>query len=163
MTGAILGYPVLIIKYLVYGIKIKRICKSKGHTLLRNGKFWWIGNNKSRKYNFTVKCKDKCYCIKLIGVRSKKILFGFVDENVYEIKDYTFALLWTMDGFEYELKKKEGYTFEENTVPAIVMVSESYKITEKNKTYRKEISSGDKTKEGYFYFGKDFLKIIKEK
>ena len=96
-------------------------------------------------------------------MRSKKILFGFVDENVYEIKDYTFALLWTMDGFEYELKKKEGYTFEENTVPAIVMVSESYKITEKNKTYRKEISSGDKTKEGYFYFGKDFLKIIKEK
>ncbi len=162
MTGAIFGYPLLIIKYLVYGIKLKRLCKRKGHTLLRNCMFWWLGNNKSGKYNFTLKCNDKNYCVKLIGVRSKKILFGFVDQNTYETKDYTFAILWTMDGFEYELKKKEAYIFEENSIPCIVMVPESNKVTVKDKTARTEIASGDKTKEGYFYFGKDFLKTIKE-
>lgn len=162
MTGAIFGYPLLIIKYLVYGIKLKRLCTKNGYSLCKNGIFWWLGNNKSGKHNFTVKSQDKSYCVKLIGVRSKKILFGFVDENTYEIKDYTFAILWTMDGFEYDLKKKEAYIFEENSIPCIVMVSESNKVTVKDKTARTEIASGDQTKEVYFYFGKDFLKMIKE-
>lgn len=162
MTGAIYGFPILIIKYLIFGVKLKRLCKSNGYTLCKNGMFWWLGNNKNGKHNFTVKDKDKSYCVKLIGVRSKKILFGFVDKNTYEIKDYTFAVLWTMDGFEYEPKKKEAYSFEKNSIPCIVMVSKSNKITVKSKTSRTEIASGDKTNEGTFYFGKAFLKVLKK-
>lgn len=152
----------LILKRFAFGVKIKRICKRKGYELCKNGMFWWSGSNKSGKYNFTLKRNNQSYCVKLVGVRSKKVLFGFVDENTYETKDYTFAILWTMDSFEYELKKKEAYIFEENSIPCIVMVPESNKVTVKDKTARTETASGDKTKEGYFYFGKDFLKMIKE-
>ncbi len=159
-----MGFPKLILKRFVFSVKLKRICKERGLKLCKNGVFWWTGRNKSGKYNFTVKSQNKSFCVKLVGVRSKRILFGFVDEKSYEIKDYTFALLHTMDSFVYELKEKEPYRFENDHIPVIVMIPESGKVTVRRKDRkndRTEISSRDKTPEGEFYFGKDFLEMLK--
>ncbi len=166
MTGSITGWVRLLVKRYIFGVKLKRVCKKKGFVLKKNGILWWLGKNKSGKYNFTVICGDESYCVKLVGVRSKRILFGFVDENAYEIKDYTFAMVHTMDGFEYETKKKEPYQFEDGTKPCIVMVPDSVKVTvrsESAQSNRIEIGTHDKTPEGEFFFAEKFLEMLKSK
>lgn len=164
MIGCPEGWLKLLVKRFAFGIKIKRICRQKGFELKKNGVFWWLGKNKSGKHNFNVKCGEKSYCVKLVGVRSKCILFGFLDEFFYEIKDYTFAMVQTMDGFKYELKKKEPFRFENGALPCIVMVPESAKVTVRNQTpyMRTEICSGDKAPEGKFFFGEKFLNMLEE-
>ncbi len=164
MTGGITGWCKLVVMRYRFCAKVRRICKKKGFELKKNGTFWWLGKNKSGKSNFTVACGDKSYCVKLIGVRCKRILFGFIDKHSYEIKDYTFALAHTMDSFEYEVKKKEPYEFEEGSIPCIVMVPESVKVTVRSDTVqmkRVEIGSRDKTKEGEFFFADKFLDMLK--
>lgn len=166
MTGSITGWVKLFIKRYAFGVKIKQVCKKKGFELYKNGSFWWLGRNNSGKYNFTVKCYDENFCVKLVGVRSKRILYGFIDEYSYEIKDYTFALPHTMDSFDYVVKNKEPYQFMEETVPCIVMIPESVKVTIRNQNAqnnRMEIGSGDKVIEGSFFFGDKFLQLLNEK
>lgn len=166
MTGGILGWVSLVAERFAFGVKLKRVCKKKGYCLCENGKFWWLGRNGSGKYNFTVKCGDESYCVKLIGVRKKVILFGFINETLYEIKDYTFAVLWTMNGIEYEYRSKQKYDFRQGAKPCIVMVPESAKVTirvPKDIGGRVEIGSHDTTPEGTFYFGKEFLDMLEKK
>lgn len=166
MTGSITGWVKLFVKRYIFGVKLKRVCKKRGFVLKKNGVLWWLGKNRSGKYNFTVICGDESYCVKLIGVRSKRILFGFVDENAYEIKDYTFAMVHSMDGFEYETKKKEPYQFEDGAKPCIVMVPDSVKVTvrsESAQSNRIEIGTHDKTPEGEFFFAEKFLEMLKSK
>ncbi len=166
MTGSVTGWVKLVVKRFAFGIKLKHVCKKKGFTLRKNGTLWWLGKNKNGNCNFTVDCGNESYCVKLVGVRSKRILFGFVDENSYEIKDYTFALPVTMDAFEYETRKKEPYRFEEGTMPCIVMLPGSVKVTVRSNTSqlnRIEIGSRDKTPEGEFFFAEKFLNMLKEK
>ena len=166
MTGGVTGWVKLLCKQYAFGVKIKSICKKKGFGLIKNGGFWWLGKNKKGNCNFTVSCGDESFCVKLIGVRSKRILFGFIDENHFEIKDYTFAILHTMDSFEYEVRNKEPYRFAARSVPCIVMVSESAKVTVRHphsSNIRTEIGSGDTAPEGCFYFENDFLQMLKEK
>ncbi len=97
-------------------------------------------------------------------MRSKRILFGFVNEQSYEIKDYTFAILHTMDGFDYEVKEKQPYQFSQEARRLIVMVPESTKVTvrSRERSVRAEIGSGDETPEGKFFFGEKFLNMLKE-
>lgn len=124
-----------------------------------------MGTNKSGKHNFTVTCGDKHYGVKLIGVRNPAILYGFVDEQTYEIKDYTFALPHTMDGIPYVLKEKEPYRFPEGSIPCIVMVPYSTKVTVRNRTEqrdRQEIGGRDQSPEGAFFFGSSFLQMLNE-
>ncbi len=166
MTGSITGWGKLLVKRFVFGIKLKHVCKKKGFMLRKNGTLWWLGKNKNGNCNFTVDCGNESYCVKLVGVRSKQILFGFVDETTYEIKDYTFALPHTMDSFEYETKKKEPYRFEKDAIRCIVMVPDSVKVTVRSETAqlkRIEIGNRDKTPEGEFFFAKKFLNMLKEK
>lgn len=166
MTGSITGWFKLFAKRYAFGMKVKRVCKKKGFILKKNGVLWWLGKNKSGKYNFTITCGDESYCVKLVGVRSKCILFGFVDENAYEIKDYTFALPVSMDGFEYETKKKEPYRFEDGATPCIVMVPYSAKVTvrsESMQSKRIEIGTHDTTTEGEFFFAEKFLDMLNVK
>lgn len=166
MTGSITGWIKLFIKRYIFGLKVKRVCNKKGFTLRKNGSWWWLGKNKSGKYNFTVNCHNESYCVKLIGVRSKRILFGFVDRSTYEIKDYTFAMVHTMDGFDYELKKKEPYRFESRAKPCIVMVPDSVKVTVRSQgaqSRRTEIGSRDLTPEGEFFFAEKFLDMLVNK
>ncbi len=163
MTGSITGWAGLFVKRLVFGMKINRICKKKGFMLKKKGFLWWLGRNKSGKCNFTVICGDESYCVKLVGVRSKRILYGFVDDNSYEIKDYTFALPVSMYGFEYKIKKKEPYQFEKGTIPCIVMIPHSVKVTMQCQTHRIEIGNGDKIPEGEFFFAEKFLNMLKQK
>ena len=164
MTGAVTGWVTLLFKQYSFGRKVKSICRQKNYELYKDGAFWWIGKNKSGKYNFTVKCGDESYCVKLVGVRSKRILFGFVNEQSYEIKDYTFAILHTMDGFDYEVKEKQPYQFSQKARRLIVMVPESTKVTvrSRERSMRAEIGSGDETPEGKFFFGEKFLNMLKE-
>lgn len=146
MTGSVSGWVKLILRQFAFGVKIKRLCRGNGYELIKNGVFWWLGNNKKGKYNFTVNGGGESFCVKLVGVRSKIILFGFINEHSYEIKDYTFALLDTMDSFEYEVKAKEPFEFTALSVPCIVMVSESAKVTVRHPhspSIRTEIGSGD--------------------
>ena len=163
MTGCPHGWVKSVFSRLAFSIKIKRVCRQKGFELKKNGALWWLGTNKSGKHNFTVISRGKSYCVKLVGVRSKRILFGFIDENYYETKDYTFALLHTMDSFEYEVKKKAPFQFEYGAVSCIVMVPHSAKITVRNResSVRTEIGNGDTTPEGQFFFGEKFLNILK--
>ncbi|MBR6563251.1 MAG: hypothetical protein IKK70_04865 [Clostridia bacterium] len=131
----------------------------------KNGFLWWTGRNKSKSWNFTITTPNESLCVKMIGVRSKRILYGFVDEERYEIKDYTFALAHTMDSFEYVLKPKERYVFEENATPCIVMIPESVKVTVRSSTSqrsRSEIGNNDQTPEGRFYLSDKFIAMLKE-
>lgn len=165
MTGAVTGWARLFCKRAVFAFKIKRICKEKGFVLKSKGLFWWLGRNKSEKCNFTIDCGERRFCVKIIGVRSKRILFGFIDENHYEIKDYTFALAHTMDSFNYETRSKEPYRFDEGTVHCIVMLPDSAKVTIRKRSEQKdrqEIGSRDIVPEGEFFFGKNFIEMIKE-
>lgn len=163
MIGCPACWAKLVVKRFLFCCKIKRICRQNGFELKKNGILWWLGTNKSGKHNFTVVCTEKSYCVKLVGVRSKSILFGFADKDFYEIKDYTFALFITMDGFVYEHRKKEPYQFEAGATPCIVMVPDSAKVTARNdaRSGRFEIGSGDTTPEGTFFFGEKFLNILK--
>ena len=166
MTGAPLGWLSLLVKRAVFGLKIKRVCKMNEFVLDKKRLFWWTGRNNSKDYNFSVKTKDKIYCIKILGVRSKRILYGFVDENRYEIKDYTFALVNTMDSFEYVIKSKKPYEFESNSINCIIMLPESVKVTVRDNSSQKrrvEIGNGDPTPEGIFYTAEKFLSVLKEK
>lgn len=166
MTGSITGWVKLLVKQFAFSRRIKRVCKKKGFALKKNGDLWWLGKNKSGKYNFTVIRGNESYCVKLIGVRSKRILFGFINEESYEIKDYTFALPVSMDGFEYEAKKKEPYCFEMGAMPCIVMVPDSVKVTVRSQTVqakRIEIGNCDMAPEGKFFYGERFLDILKKK
>ncbi|MBR5278238.1 MAG: hypothetical protein IKU23_03120 [Clostridia bacterium] len=166
MTGSITGWIRLFIKRYSFGVKIKHICKKKGFILNKNGFLWWLGKNKSGKCNFTICCGNESYCVKLIGVRSKRILFGFVNKNTYEIKDYTFALPHTTFDFDYELKNKEPYRFDNGSTPCIVMVPNSVKVTVRSndaQQTRIEIGSRDKTPEGEFFFADRFLTMLKDK
>ena len=166
MTGSITGWVKLFVKRYAFSVKIKRVCKKKGFVLKKNGILWWLSKNKSGKYNFTVICGDESYCVKLIGVRSKRILFGFIDKNSYEIKDYTFAMVYSMDGFDYEIKKKEPYRFEDDTKPCIVMVPDSVKVTvrsESAQSNRIEIGTHDMMPEGEFFSAEKFLQMLKNK
>lgn len=166
MTGAVTGWVTMAVKRYLFCQRVKRLCKKKAFVLKKNGLLWWSGKNKSGKCNFTVICKDESYCVKLVGVRSKRILYGFIDENYYEIKDYTFALAHTMDSFEYVVKQKEPYRFEKKTKPCIVMIPDSVKVTVRSETaqmQRVEIGTHDKTPEGEFYFAEKFLSELKEK
>lgn len=113
MTGAPTGWIKLILKRYSFSVSLKRLCRKKGFRLEKKGFFWWLGKNKSGKHSFIVTCGEKRFCVKLIGVRNPAILFGFVNEYTYEIKDYTFALPNTMDGMNYVLKNKEPYRFTE--------------------------------------------------
>ena len=162
MTGSITGWVKLFFCRLIFAVKLMRICRKKRFNIKTNGFFWWLGKNKSGKWNFTVECLEKSYCVKLIGVRSRRILFGFIDESHYEIKDYTFAMVHTMDGFEYSIRNKDPYLYENGSEPCIVMVPDSVKITVRSRNGRTEIGNGDTTPEGVFFFGKSFLKTLKE-
>lgn len=164
MTGAPTGWIKLICKRLAFAVKVRRICKQKGFALETHRKLWWLGKNKRGKINFTIHCKEKRYSVKLIGVRNPAILYGFVDERRYEIKDYTFAIVSTMDGMEYVAKPKETYCFPADTHPCIVMVPHSVKVTLREHNERKarmEIGPGDMTPEGEFFFGASFLEFLK--
>ena len=164
MTGAPTGWIKLICKRLAFAVKLRRICKQKGFTLEKHRKLWWLGKNKSGKINFTVTAGEKRYSIKLIGVRNPAILYGFIDENTYEIKDYTFAIVSTMDGMEYVPKAKESYRFPADTHPCIVMVPHSVKVTLREHNERKartEIGAQDQAPEGEFFFGENFLQFLK--
>jgi len=119
----------LILKRARFAVRVKRICKKKNLPFEKNGFFWWLGKNKSGKHSFTVTCGEERYSVKLIGVRNPAILFGFVNETTYEIKDYTFVLPNAMDSVNYVLKAKEPYRFPEGTHPCIVMVPHSVKVT----------------------------------
>lgn len=166
MTGSVTGWIKLLIKRYVFGLKIKGICKKKGFKLNKNGTLWWLGKNKSGKYNFTIICGDESLCVKLIGVRSRRILFGFIDEFTYELKDYTFAMVHTMDGFQYETREKEPYIFENGAKPCIVMVPDSVKVTVRSqgaRSKRTEIGSCDLTPEGEFFFAGKFLDMLVNK
>ena len=58
-----------------------------------------------------------------------------------------------MDSFEYEVRKKEPYRFEDGTIPCIVMIPNSVKVTVRSETAqlkRIEIGTRDKTPEGEF-------------
>ena len=163
MTGCITGWPRLLIKRFIFSRRVTQICKKNGFSISKNGAFWWLGSTKSGKYSFTVYCGSVSYCVKLIGIRSRNILFGFVDKTHYEIKDYTFALPHTTFDFEYVLKKKEPYRFEKSAVPCIVMITESVKVTVRESSTvmrRIEIGSGDKTPEGEFYFARKFINLL---
>ncbi len=165
MFGAPTGWIKLICKRYAFAVGVRRACKSKGFTLEKNGVFWWLGTNKSDKHNFTITCGDTHYSVKLVGVRNPAILFGFVDEHTYEIKDYTFALPHTMDGIPYVLKKKEPYRFPEDSIPCIVMVPHGTKVTIRNRTEqrdRQEIGGRDQSPEGTFFFGQNFLQFLKD-
>ena len=164
MTGAPTGWIKLICKRLAYAVKVRRICKQKGFTLETHRKLWWLGTNKNGKINFTIHCKEKRYSVKLIGVRNPAILYGFIDERQYEIKDYTFAIVSTMDGMEYAAKTKEPYCFPADTHPCIVMVPHSVKVTLREHNERKartEIGARDMTPEGEFFFSTNFLDFLK--
>ena len=166
MTGNVTGWGKLLVKRFVFGIKLKHVCKKKGFMLRKNGTLWWLGKNKNGNCNFTVDCGNESYCVKLVGVRSKQILYGFIDKNSYEIKDYTFALPVTMDSFEYEVRKKELYRFEDGTIPCIVMIPNSVKVTVRSETAqlkRIEIGNSDRTPEGEFFFAEKFITMLKEK
>lgn len=173
MTGSVTGWLKLLAVRFAFGIKIKRICRKKGFKLNKNGALWWLGKNKSGKCNFTVICGGESYCVKLIGVRSKRILFGFINECFYEIKDYTFALAHTMDSFQYEVKRKEPYCFENKAKRCIVMLPSSVKVTVRRESVklkqfetsfsRIEIGNRDMTPEGEFYFAEKFLEELSQK
>ena len=163
MTGAPTGWIKLLCKRYAFSRRVKRICKAKNITIEPNGTLWWLGTNKSGKHNFTVTVGETRYSVKLVGVRNPAILFGFVDERTYEIKDYTFALPHTMDGIPYVLKAKEPYRFPHGTVPCIVMVPHSTKVTVRNRTEqrdRQEIGGRDQAPEGLFFYAKHFLQLL---
>ncbi len=165
MFGAPTGWIKLICKRYAFAAGVRRACKNKGLLLSKNGTFWWLGTNKSGKHNFTVTCGDKCYAVKLVGVRNRAILFGFVSPTVYELKDYTFVLPNAMDSVTYTLKEKEPYRFPQGSVPCIVMVPDSAKVTVRRRTEqrdRQEIGSGDQTPEGTFFLAPKFLQMLKE-
>lgn len=165
MTGAILGWPRLFLKQFIFGSKIKRLCRKNGYLLHKNKLFWWVGKNSSSKYNFTIDCRNIRYCVKIIGVRSKRIYFGFVNKNNYEIRDLTFATVQTMDGFDYILRRKKPYEFEDGAFNCIVMVPESVKVTLRSRNEKKErleIGSRDTVPEGEFFFGDKFIEFIKQ-
>ena len=165
MFGAPTGWIGLILKRARFAARVKRICKKKKFPLEKNGFFWWLGKNKSEKHNFTVICGEERYSVKLIGVRNPAILFGFVNETTYEIKDYTFVLPNAMDSVNYTLKAKDPYRFPEETHPCIVMVPHSVKVTlreHNERKQRKEIGSHDKAPEGEFFFGENFLQFLKD-
>lgn len=164
MTGAVTGWVKLFFKRYNFKRKVSKICRNKGYSLEKNGFLWWLGKNKSGKCNFTVNCNESKYSVKLIGVRSKNILFGFIDETHYEIKDYTFALPHTMDSFEYTVKEKEPYNFDAGAKKCIVMIPESVKVTIRNRSEkrdRQEIGNRDIIPEGEFFSGKRFLDMLK--
>ena len=165
MTGCITGWPRLFIKRFVFSRRVILICRKNCYKLEKNGAFWWIGKTKSANHSFSIDCGGKKYCVKLIGIRSRNILFGFIDRERYEIKDYTFAIPSTTFGIEYSQKKKEAYSFDDDAVPCIVMVGNSVKVTVRENTNtmaRTEISSNDQTPEGLFFFASDFLNFIKK-
>ncbi len=165
MTGAVTGWVKLFFKRYNFKRKVSKICRTKGYSLEKNGFLWWLGKNKSGKCNFTVSSNENKYSVKLIGVRSKNILFGFIDENFYEIKDYTFALPHTMDSFEYTVKKKEPYRFDIGAKPCLVMVPDSAKVTVRNRSEKKdrqEIGSHDFAPEGEFFTGEKFLVMLEK-
>lgn len=165
MTGAVTGWAKLVFKRFIFKTKVKRICRKKGFTLYKNGFWWWLGKNKSGKCNFLIDCGENRYSVKLLGVRSKNIYFGFIDKLNYEIKDYTFALPHTMDSFEYVIKKKEAYKFDKNATPCIVMVPNSVKVTVRKRSEqrdRQEIGSRDSVPEGCFFFGEKFLETLEK-
>lgn len=166
MTGAVTGWAKLFFKRYIFGIKLKRICNRKGYRLEKSGIWWWLGRNKSEKCNFLVDCGANRYSVKLVGVRSRKIYYGFINEHSYEIKDYTFALVHTMDSFEYAVKKKEPYKFDKDAAPCIVMIPDSVKVTVRNRNEqrdRQEIGSRESVPEGTFFFGENFLEFLEEK
>lgn len=165
MLGAPTGWIKLICKRYAFAVKVRRICKQKGFSIEKHRTLWWLGTNKRATPSFTVTNGNKRYCVKLIGVRNPAILFGFVSDTVYEIKDYTFALPSTMDGIQYTLKEKEPYRFGEGTHPCIVMVPHSTKVTVRKRTEqrdRQEIGSGEQAPEGTFFLAPNFLQMLKE-
>lgn len=163
MTGAIFGWFKIPIKRIKFALKLKRICRRKGFTLETEGFFWMFGSNGNGKCNFTVKTEKERLQVKLVGVRSRRVYFGFVDGERYEIRDMTFADIANMNGIRYEYRSKSPYRFEEGAKPFIVMTPISNIVTARLcNGKRREIGNGDHIPEGRFYFSRGFLALLEE-
>lgn len=162
MFGCLFGFPRLYFKRILFMIKLSDICRQKGLHLRKNKGILRGIKNSGEDYDFTVDSKTASYCVKIIGIRSRQIYFGFVNEESYEIRDLTFALPCSMDGLKYELRRKAPYRFEDGAERCIVMVGKSVRITARSENGRREIANSDIVPEGRFFFGAGFLEFLKE-
>ncbi len=163
MFGAPLGILKFPIKRIKFGIKLRWICFRKGFRFKKCRWLWLCGGNGSRKCNFIVDTGRERLQVKLIGVRSRRVFFGFINEQNYENRDLTFADTRSWVLIPYDMKMKKPYAFEEGTKHFIVMTPISNVVTVRENNYgRVQIGNGDIVPEGKFYFARAFLKMLKE-
>ncbi len=162
----------LLYKRLAFINRLKQVCKSCRYQLIPTHHFWWLGWTRGINSDFHVVTQDTIYSVKLIGSVSKRILFNFVDESNYSVRNLIFQFSVAAADVPYDAKKKAPYQFDyklpnecitKRMMPVIVMnpVSSIVSVST-NSEKRKQVENGDYVNEGYFFTGTGFLEKLHE-
>lgn len=157
----------LLYKRLVFVVRLKSVCKSHGYQLIPTHRFWWLGWTRGIISDFHVVTQDTVYSVKLIGTISKRILFNFVDETNYSVRNLMFQFSAAAYHVPYDPKKKKPYQFNyelpdecitQKMIPVILMNPVSSIVSFSTfEAQRKRVENGDYVNEGYFFSSSGFL------
>ena len=157
----------LLYKRLALVIRLKSVCKSHGYQFIPTHHFWWLGWTRGLNSDFHVVTQDTVYSVKLIGTVSKRILFNFVDETNYSVRNLMFQFSAAAYHVPYKPKKKKPYQFNyelpdecitKKMIPVILMNPVSSIVSfSAFGAKRKLVENGDYVNEGYFFSGSGFL------
>lgn len=166
---AAIFYGRILFKRVSFAARMKKACRESGYGFSPTHAFWLIGWTRGKKCDFYIEKPEGIYAVKLIGAVSRTVLFNYINEGHYAVRDLTFHTRYVSMGIPYKAKSKSKYDFigalpkawrVKEIIPAIVMVPVSCFVTCSHGGEMKPISDGDKIAEGTFYTGSGFIKEI---
>ncbi len=78
----------LLAKRLSLVAKLKKVCKSKGYSLVGVKPLWFLSLNHSKNCDFYILKENEILCVKLFGLRRRDSTLVFMDENKCFLRKY---------------------------------------------------------------------------
>ena len=153
---------------IVFAVKLRLLCNSRGSTLYTTSLFWWLKSIRSKNCDFYIETEKTIFSVKLIGFTSKKNMICFIDDQHYSRKNMSFQFHGSAFQIEYKIHEMPAHNFRyksasdlvKNWEPCYVICPKILKISKADGNSMHELCSGDKVGLTTVYEPSGFLSMI---
>ena len=106
-----LPYIRCLYKRLLLLVKIKKVCKEKGHYLQGMHAFWFLGGKNGTRCDCVIETAKEVFAIKLFGMPRRKRILVFTEKREYFTRMLVGMLLLIMESFDSKIQLFPEYDF----------------------------------------------------